>query len=41
METFHLAFNHKHTADQEEAIGHILADMCSEKPMDRLLSGDV
>ncbi len=40
-ETFHLAFSHKHTIDQEEAIANIMADMGSEKPMDRLLSGDV
>ena len=40
-ETFHIAFPHKHTLDQEEAIHGIMADMNSEKPMDRLLSGDV
>lgn len=40
-ETFHIAFPHKHTLDQEEAIAAIMADMNSEKPMDRLLSGDV
>ena len=40
-ETFHLAFPYKHTLDQEDAIQSIMADMNSEKPMDRLLSGDV
>lgn len=40
-ETFHLAFWHKHTPDQEDAIRAIMADMSSEHPMDRLLSGDV
>ncbi|MBP6921698.1 DEAD/DEAH box helicase, partial [Candidatus Gracilibacteria bacterium] len=40
-ETFHIAFPHKHTLDQEEAIHGIMSDMKSEKPMDRLLSGDV
>lgn len=40
-ETFHVAFPHKHTVDQEDAINSILSDMNSEKPMDRLLSGDV
>jgi transcription-repair coupling factor (superfamily II helicase) len=40
-ETFHIAFPHQHTLDQEEAIHSITADMKSEKPMDRLLSGDV
>jgi transcription-repair coupling factor (superfamily II helicase) len=40
-ETFHIAFPHQHTLDQEEAIHGIMADMNSEKPMDRLLSGDV
>ncbi len=40
-ETFHVAFPHKHTHDQEDAIASIMTDMNSEKPMDRLLSGDV
>lgn len=40
-ETFHIAFPHKHTLDQEDAIQGIMQDMNSEKPMDRLLSGDV
>lgn len=40
-ETFHIAFPHQHTLDQEEAIHGIMQDMNSEKPMDRLLSGDV
>jgi|GEM_PF-2776443 len=40
-ETFHISFPHQHTLDQEEAIHAIMADMKSEKPMDRLLSGDV
>jgi len=40
-ETFHIAFPYRHTADQESAILDIMADMNSEYPMDRLLSGDV
>lgn len=40
-ETFHIAFPFQHTVDQDDAIGAIMADMNSEKPMDRLLSGDV
>ena len=40
-ETFHIAFPYRHTADQESAILDIMADMNSEHPMDRLLSGDV
>ncbi len=27
--------------DQEQAIGEVLADMVSDKPMDRLICGDV
>ncbi len=38
---FAAAFAYEETADQHEAIGAIRQDMKSERPMDRLLCGDV
>ena len=38
---FAAAFEHEETADQLEAIEEIFADLSSERPMDRLLCGDV
>ena len=34
-------FKYKDTRDQKQSWGEVLADMCLEKPMDRLLCGDV
>src|SRR3990167_3855923 len=38
---FCAAFPFEETPDQAQAIEHIIADMTSEKPMDRLICGDV
>lgn len=38
---FREEFPYEYTSDQQVAISEILADMESENPMDRLLSGDV
>ncbi|MBI3773561.1 MAG: transcription-repair coupling factor [Gammaproteobacteria bacterium] len=38
---FASAFPFEETADQEEAINAVLQDMVAEKPMDRLICGDV
>ena len=38
---FAAAFPFEETPDQEEAIHNVIADMVSEKPMDRLVCGDV
>ena len=38
---FEEAFPYQETEDQEQAIRDVLADMRSEKPMDRLVCGDV
>jgi transcription-repair coupling factor (superfamily II helicase) len=40
-ETFADGFEFEETADQTEAIAAVLADMRAEKPMDRLVCGDV
>jgi transcription-repair coupling factor (superfamily II helicase) len=40
-ELFRTDFPYEHTMDQQTAISEILADMESNNPMDRLLSGDV
>ena len=39
--TFAAGFEYEETPDQETAINAVIADMCSEKPMDRLVCGDV
>ena len=41
MEEFEAAFEYEDTPDQRVSVDEILADMCSEKVMDRLLCGDV
>ncbi len=41
MEEFEAAFPYEDTPDQTVSTNEILADMCSEKVMDRLLCGDV
>ncbi len=41
MEEFEAAFPYEDTPDQRTSVDEILADMCSEKVMDRLLCGDV
>ncbi len=38
---FEATFEYAETPDQEQAIQEVLADMTSEKPMDRLICGDV
>jgi len=38
---FEKAFPYDLTPDQASAVDEILSDMCSEKPMDRLICGDV
>ena len=38
---FEATFEYEETPDQLQAIGDVLADMGSEKPMDRLICGDV
>ncbi|MBW2520377.1 MAG: transcription-repair coupling factor [Deltaproteobacteria bacterium] len=38
---FEAAFPYEETPDQESAIDAVLADMCSERPVDRLICGDV
>ncbi len=38
---FVATFPFEETPDQQEAIHGVLADMCSDKPMDRLVCGDV
>ncbi len=40
-EEFARAFPFEETADQEEAIKNVIADMLAERPMDRLICGDV
>lgn len=40
-ENFALSFGFQETADQASAINDVLNDMMSEKPMDRLVCGDV
>lgn len=39
--TFEAAFPYEETPDQERAIGEVLEDMQRERPMDRLVCGDV
>ncbi len=39
--TFAAAFPFEETPDQEEAIHNVIKDMVSDKPMDRLICGDV
>ncbi|MDR0233329.1 MAG: transcription-repair coupling factor, partial [Zoogloeaceae bacterium] len=41
IETFAAGFGFEETPDQQEAIDAVLADMKSDKPMDRLVCGDV
>ncbi|MDR1849926.1 MAG: transcription-repair coupling factor [Zoogloeaceae bacterium] len=41
IETFAAGFGFEETPDQQEAIEAVLTDMRSEKPMDRLVCGDV
>ncbi len=41
MDEFAAAFPYEETPDQLQSIAEIVADMCSEKVMDRLLCGDV
>lgn len=38
---FEQKFKYQETPDQLKAIDDVIADMCSEKPMDRLICGDV
>jgi len=38
---FEAAFDHEETPDQQRAIAEVLADLCSARPMDRLVCGDV
>ena len=38
---FETTFPYETTADQERAIEDVIADMCQERPMDRLVCGDV
>ena len=38
---FEAAFPYHETSDQEKAIGDVIADMLKERPMDRLVCGDV
>jgi transcription-repair coupling factor (superfamily II helicase) len=38
---FEATFEHEETSDQVKAINDVLDDMCSERPMDRLICGDV
>jgi transcription-repair coupling factor (superfamily II helicase) len=38
---FEATFEHEETPDQAKAINDVLDDMCSERPMDRLICGDV
>ena len=38
---FEATFEFAETPDQEQAIGEVLGDMASDKPMDRLICGDV
>ncbi|MBQ6840857.1 MAG: transcription-repair coupling factor [Bacilli bacterium] len=38
---FGASFSHNLTADQQKAVNDIFADLSSERPMDRLLCGDV
>ena len=39
--TFEAAFPYRETADQMDAIDAVKADMEAERPMDRLICGDV
>lgn len=41
FENFEATFPYEETPDQEQAIGDVLQDMQKEKPMDRLVLGDV
>ncbi len=41
LREFEATFEHEETADQVKAIEEVLEDMCSERPMDRLICGDV
>jgi transcription-repair coupling factor (superfamily II helicase) len=41
FQEFEATFEHEETSDQIRAIDEVLADMESEKPMDRLICGDV
>ncbi len=41
MKTFEAEFPYEETGDQQKAIEAVLADMASERPMDRLICGDV
>ena len=38
---FEAEFAHEETPDQQRVIGEVIADLTSEKPMDRLVCGDV
>ncbi len=38
---FEATFRYEETPDQQQAVHEVLADMTSEKPMDRLICGDV
>ena len=38
---FEATFEHEETEDQIKAVEDVLADLCSERPMDRLVCGDV
>ncbi|MFM2110846.1 MAG: hypothetical protein RLZZ372_1770 [Pseudomonadota bacterium] len=40
-QAFANAFPFEETADQADAIGKVVADLCSEQPMDRIVCGDV
>ena len=41
LREFEATFEHEETPDQVKAIEEVLADMCAERPMDRLICGDV
>ncbi len=41
LKKFEAGFTYEETADQQKAIGDVLADMAESTPMDRLICGDV
>ena len=41
LDLFAASFDHQETVDQAQAIEEVLADMAAQKPMDRLVCGDV